>query len=49
MQYGWALERFKLICWQYDCAREFLDIKKWSANNLSIDLLISNSHGPSTV
>ena len=30
-----------------DWAREFLDYKKSSANNLSIDLLISNVHGPS--
>ena len=42
----------KLLNWtfqylQYDWAREFPDNKKYSINNLSIDLLISNSHGPS--
>ena len=31
---------------QYGWAREFPDYKKCSANNLSIDLLISNSRGP---
>ena len=30
---------------QYGGAREFPDCKKCSANNLSIDLLVSNSHG----
>ena len=37
-----------LKCLQYDWVREFPDYKKCSAKNLSIDLLISNSHGPST-
>ena len=32
---------------QYDWAREFPDYEICSANNLSIALLISNSHGPS--
>ena len=32
---------------QYDWAREFPDYKTCLANDLSIDLLISNSHGPS--
>ena len=44
MQYGWAMEFPSL---QYDWAREFSDCKIFLANNLSIDLLISKSHGPS--
>ena len=34
-------------CLQYEWAREFPDYKESSANNLSIDLFISNSHFPS--
>ena len=34
-------------CLQYEWAREFPDYKKCSANNLSIDFIKSNSHGPS--
>ena len=37
----------QLKCLQYDWAWEFPDYKKFSAHNLSIDLPISNSHGPS--
>ena len=35
----------QLKCLQYDCAREFPDYKKCSANDLSIDPLLSSSHG----
>ena len=37
----------QLGCLRYDWAYEFPDYKKCSTNNLSIDILISNSHGPS--
>ena len=47
MQYGWALEFLNSNVKQYDLDRKFPDYKKCSANNSAIDLLISNSHGPS--
>ena len=34
-------------CLQYECAREFPDYKKCTANNLMIDLFIDRSHDPS--
>ena len=37
----------QLKCLQYDWAIKFNDYKKCLANNLSIDLLMSTSHGPS--
>ena len=37
-----------LKCLQYDWARELPDYNKCSANDLSFDLCISHSHGPST-
>ena len=38
---------FQLKCLRYDWAQEFPYYKKCLASNFSIDLLISNSHGPS--
>ena len=46
-QMGWSIDLPDLQCLQYEWGREFPHYKKCSANNLSIDLLISNSHGPS--
>ena len=42
---GTKISLFQFL--QYECAREFPGIKKISANNLSIDLLISNALDPS--
>ena len=48
MQYSWDLESiFPILMLQYDWVREFPGYRNCSAYNLSIDLLISNSHGPS--
>ena len=47
MQYGWALEFPNSNVCSTIWPRNFLITKKFSANNSSIDLLKSNSHGPS--
>ena len=47
MQYSWALEFPNSNVFIAIGPGNFPDYKKYSANYLSIDLLISNSHGQS--